>query len=137
MATEPDWIFYDGSCGLCHHVVKFVIARGNAGRQFHFAPLFGDRYRRSEHIIGKNIRFDSVIVLTSDGVTLTRSTATAYILRRLGGVWSVIGWLLQIIPVPLRDSGYDLVARTRYKLFARPQGACPILPVEARKRFDT
>jgi predicted DCC family thiol-disulfide oxidoreductase YuxK len=137
MTAEPDWIFYDGSCGLCHHLVKFVIARGDAGRQFHFAPLFGDRYRRFEHVIGKNIQSDSVVVLTASGRTLTRSTAAAYILRALGGIWFAMGWLLQLVPEPLRDAGYSLVARTRHKLFARPQGSCPIMPPEFRQRFDT
>jgi predicted DCC family thiol-disulfide oxidoreductase YuxK len=137
MAAVADWIFYDGSCGLCHRWVKFVIARDHDGRLFHFAPLQGDRYRRSIHTNSNGHQPDSIVVLTASGRTLTRSSAAVYILRRLGGAWAAIGLLLHAIPRPVRDAGYDFVARIRYKLFDRPEASCPMLPAELRKRFDT
>jgi predicted flavoprotein YhiN len=34
------------------------------------------------------------------------------------------------------DALYDLVARTRYRLFGRTDSACPVLPAHLRSRFD-
>jgi len=41
-----------------------------------------------------------------------------------------------VVPRPLRDRLYDLVARTRYRLFGREDEACPVIPEELRSRFD-
>ena len=34
------------------------------------------------------------------------------------------------------DIAYDFVASIRYRLFARPKEACPMLPPDLRSRFD-
>lgn len=64
-----------------------------------------------------------------------RSTAVARVLRRLGGFWGLLGFLLGAIPRPLRDWGYNLVARHRIRWFgvATPD-TCPLpTPEQARK----
>jgi predicted DCC family thiol-disulfide oxidoreductase YuxK len=38
-------------------------------------------------------------------------------------------------PRRLRDIGYNAIARSRYRLFARPKEACPMLPPDLRSRF--
>ena len=40
------WIFYDGACGLCHRVVRFVLAEDHGGK-FMFSPLQGAAFRRA------------------------------------------------------------------------------------------
>jgi predicted DCC family thiol-disulfide oxidoreductase YuxK len=42
----------------------------------------------------------------------------------------------RIVPRPLRDAVYDLVARVRYRVFGRKDDACPIIPKALRSRFD-
>jgi predicted DCC family thiol-disulfide oxidoreductase YuxK len=37
----------------------------------------------------------------------------------LGGPWAALGALLWIIPSPLRDLGYRIVSRLRYRLFGK------------------
>jgi predicted DCC family thiol-disulfide oxidoreductase YuxK len=34
------------------------------------------------------------------------------------------------------NAGYDFIARIRYRLFARPDDVCPILPKHLRDRFQ-
>ncbi len=131
-----DWIYYDGTCGLCHGWVKFVLARDPEGK-FHFAPLQGSRYRTYAPLNGDQADFDSVVVITAAGETLVRSKAVAYIFRRLGGLWWAAGVTLAALPTFLSDSGYRFVASIRHRLFARPSQACPLLPPELRNRFDT
>jgi predicted DCC family thiol-disulfide oxidoreductase YuxK len=48
--------------------------------------------------------------------------------------WRVVGVLLRFIPRPLRDLGYGIVARYRYRIFGR-YDSCPIPSAETRSRF--
>jgi predicted DCC family thiol-disulfide oxidoreductase YuxK len=70
---------------------------------------------------------------TPEETLLSKSRAALFVLRTLGGVWS-IARLLEIVPRALLDRAYDLVARHRYRVFGR-YDACPIPRPEHRQRF--
>jgi predicted DCC family thiol-disulfide oxidoreductase YuxK/uncharacterized membrane protein YphA (DoxX/SURF4 family) len=133
---DVDAIFYDGECGLCHRLVRFLLAEDRRGSAFRFAPLQGARARDA---IAPEVRAtlpDSLIVLTADGRLLARSRATRHALARLGGVWRAAAIAARVVPVAWLDRLYDLVARTRHALFAKPSDACPLSPPHLRRRFD-
>ena len=127
-------LFYDGGCGLCHGAVLFVLKRDREGA-FRFAPLEGETFTAEVPEPLRAALPDSLALKEADGRLLTRSTAVAALLRRLGGFWAFLGGLLWIIPRPLRNLGYDLVAKVRHRLFKKPEGACPLVPPELRGRF--
>ncbi len=131
-----DIIFYDGGCGLCHWSVKFAVRRDPGGRAFRFAPLGGATFLERVPADRRAGLPDSIVLLTGEGALLARSAAVLRMLRRLGGVWAVAGVIASLVPRVLRDAAYDFIARVRYKLFRRPQNACPLLPPELRARFD-
>ena len=79
---------------------------------------------------------DSVVVLTAEGNLLVRSGAFLHILRRLGGGWRILGGVLGVIPRPLLDAAYNIVARIRYRVFGTRDDLCPIVPPALRARFD-
>jgi predicted DCC family thiol-disulfide oxidoreductase YuxK len=133
--STPEMIFYDGACGLCHRTVRFVLAQDRAG-VFRFAPLGGEAFREAIPESSRASLPDSVVVSTAEGKLLVRSAALLYILRRLGGVWHMVGVFARAIPTPLRDYLYDRIAGARYRLFATPVDACPIIPEDLRARFD-
>jgi predicted DCC family thiol-disulfide oxidoreductase YuxK len=133
--NKPETVFYDGSCGFCHRSVTFVVTRDRRGF-FRFAPLFGSTFLSKVAEAERHDLPDSIVVLTVDGRILTRSAAALHIGRRLGGVWRLLAALGRIVPAFLRDSVYNAVARVRSRLFARPEGSCPLLPAELRARFD-
>jgi len=119
-----DTVLYDGSCGLCHRSVRLLLAEDASGSAFLFAPL-GDQ----------QFEVDSIVVKTADEKVLMRSDAIIHLLRRLGGVWRVIGVLLGVVPRPLRNALYDFIARIRYRIFGRAKNACPLMPPDLRSRF--
>lgn len=131
---EPEILFYDGACGLCHHSVRFVVAHDGAG-VFRFAPLGGPSFDASVPAAQRAALPDALVVRRADGALLVRSDATAHVLSRLGGGWRVLGALLRAIPRPLRDAGYDFVARRRKRWFAPPPDSCPLVPAHLRARF--
>jgi predicted DCC family thiol-disulfide oxidoreductase YuxK len=78
----------------------------------------------------------SMVVRTEKGELLTRSAGVLHIMRRLGGVWRLLAGLLALLPSRVRDGLYDMVARVRHHVFARPKEACPLMPPQLRARFD-
>ena len=131
-----DRIFYDGSCGLCHHTVRFALARDREGRLFRFTPLQSDRFRQMVPADRRQQLPDSIVVLTEDNRLLTRSDAVLHMGRRIGGVWGTLSALGLLVPRPLRNIAYDVIARVRSKLFRKPDGVCPLVPRELRNRFE-
>ncbi|MBB6428686.1 thiol-disulfide oxidoreductase DCC family protein [Algisphaera agarilytica] len=131
---EPETIFYDGDCGLCHRGVGFVVRRDRKA-QFTFAPLGGETFGASVPEADRLALPDSILVLTAEGGLLIKARAACHILRQLGGIWAVAGWCIGVFPNGLSDWIYDRVAAVRHRLFAKPKGVCPVLPEELRGRF--
>ena len=133
-------LLYDGVCALCNGVVHFLMKRDNLDA-FRYAPLESSLGR--EVLARFNIHaFPDGVMLLTDALTGTehlyqRSDAVAAALQRLsspGGVWRLAGRILRLVPRPLRDWGYGIVARFRYRLFGR-YDTCPLPPPEQRGKL--
>lgn len=131
----PDLVFYDGDCGLCHGTVLFLLRRDPEGRRFRFAPLQGETFNEHVPESRREALPDSIVIETPEHRLVFRSAGTVRLLRRVGGIWSLLAGVLWVIPRPVRDLGYRIVAATRHHLFNRPIGLCPVVPVELRDRF--
>lgn len=135
-APNTEILFYDGHCGLCHSAVKFVLKHDRLGKTFRFAPLQGTTFQQLVPARDREGLPDSVVVLTSDGELLVRSSAFVHILRRLGGGWRILAGAIAMVPRPLRDAAYNWIAGTRYRVFGTRDDLCPVVPIELRARFD-
>lgn len=131
---RPETLYYDGTCGLCHRAVRFALAEDRAAG-LRFAPLQGEAFRAAVPPERRGLLPDSLLLQTDEGALLTRSETVVWMLLRFGGVWRLFGRLLRAVPTSMRDAVYDLVARARHRLFARPAGACPLIPDRLRGRF--
>ena len=78
---------------------------------------------------------DSLVLRTTQGRLLVRSAAVLESLRRVGGVWRGLAAVASAVPAPLGDAAYDLVARSRRRLFRKPGSACPVVPAAKRARL--
>jgi len=131
-------VLYDGVCALCNRFVRFVLARDRAG-VFRFASLQSDLARATLLRHGQNPDALSTLVLVLDSGRpserlLDKSSAAAFVLSQLTGVWKGLGRVLLLVPEPLRNAAYDLVARMRYRTFGR-YDVCPVPPPAVRDRF--
>jgi predicted DCC family thiol-disulfide oxidoreductase YuxK len=136
--AAPDWVFYDGDCGLCHRAVRFLVAEDRDGDRFRFAPLGGgEAARRLGGLDAARALPDSIVILVGETPDrlLVRSGAVLRALDRLGGLWRVVAIAGRLVPRPLADALYDAVARVRKRLFAAPKAACPLIPPALRGRF--
>jgi predicted DCC family thiol-disulfide oxidoreductase YuxK len=134
-------LLYDGVCALCNGVVRFLMKHDKLDK-FRYAPLESSLGREVLARLEIHTLPDGVMLLT-DALTpaehlYQRSDAVAAALLRLSspgsGIWRLAGRVLRLVPRPLRDWCYGIVARFRYRLFGR-YDTCPIPPPEQRSRL--
>jgi predicted DCC family thiol-disulfide oxidoreductase YuxK len=125
-------MLFDGVCNLCSGSVQFIIPRDPEGR-FRFASLQSEAGERllAELRIDRRV-LDSVVVV-EDGRWSKESDAILRIAWLLGGPWKTLA-VFRLIPRPLRDWAYRVVARNRYRWFGKKE-ACWLPTPELRARF--
>lgn len=124
-------VLYDGVCVLCSRMFRFVAARDTALR-FRFTPVQGAYGRWLAARLGIDPDRPDTFAVILGGWALVRSDAAIEMLRTLPG-WRWAGVLL-LVPRPLRDWAYDLIARNRYQLFGRTE-TCMVPGPELRRHM--
>ena len=137
MAHRRPIILFDGVCNLCNSAVQWVIERDKEER-FYFASLQSDAARQElEELMGAeeiDALPDSIVLLDSEGVH-TRSAAALRIARALGSRYALLR-LGVVLPRPIRDAVYDLIARNRYRWFGRRDTCMTQTPDLATRFID-
>ena len=146
---DPEWLpvrrdarqpvlLYDGECGLCNAVVRFLI-REDASARLRFAPLQSvpaQDYLRRHGLPTED--FDSIVFVPDWGNQHAaehrmRTAGALAAAAEVGGFWRAVGWA-RIIPGGVRDLAYKLVARFRYALFGE-YVPTPLPDASWRERF--
>ncbi len=137
MAHRRPIILFDGVCNLCNSAVQWVIGRDKEER-FYFASLQSDAARQElEELMGAeeiDALPDSIVLLDSEGIH-TRSAAALRIARGLGSPYTLLR-LGVVLPRPIRDAVYDLIARNRYRWFGRRDRCMTPTPDLAARFLD-
>ena len=113
---DDDVILYDGVCVFCSHWVRFVAARDSEQR-FRFTAIqsgYGTRLAQAFGIDPGNPDTNAVVHV---GEIFVKPDASLTVLSHLPR-W---GWVraLRLVPKPLRDAAYNLVAHNRYRIFGK------------------
>lgn len=113
MDAETLLVLYDGDCAYCNGWVNWIRRRDTRGL-FRYAALASPEGAdlRTRHGIPTHI--DSVVLVQGEHA-FVKSDAAWRILASLPGL-TTAARMLRFIPRPLRDLGYDLVARNRHRL---------------------
>jgi predicted DCC family thiol-disulfide oxidoreductase YuxK len=130
-------VLYDGVCGLCNHLVQFLLKRDTNDR-FRFASLQSEfaQTLMMKHKVDPH-DLDTVYVVKDHGQSnetlLARSDAILYMLSDLGGVWKLTG-VGRALPKAFRDAVYKMVARNRYRVFGKHE-SCMLPEPKHRAKF--
>lgn len=112
-------IIFDGKCVLCSGFARFVM-RTDRNRRFRLlaaqTPLGETLYR---HFGLDPVDYETSILL-ADGRAWLKSEGSIRIFERLGFPWSLMA-LARLLPLPLRDRLYGMVARNRLRWFGGRQ----------------
>jgi predicted DCC family thiol-disulfide oxidoreductase YuxK len=129
---EKDIVIFDGFCQFCSASVNFILRRDPEG---HFA-FAASQSPTGNMILNKldllNLAGHSILLL-SGGKVYRKSSAALRIARKLKGIWPLFYGFI-ILPRPVRDFVYDLVARNRYRLFGKRE-ECYVPQPGVRDRF--
>jgi len=136
MSQHPESIlFFDGLCGLCDHLVQFLLKHDREGRIF-FAPIQSDFARTlltQKGVPPEELAELSTVYFLNQGALTRRSRAIFGVLGCLPAPWSFLEWL-RIFPAFLTDPAYRWVSRIRYRVFGRLD-QCRIPSPEEKRRF--
>lgn len=124
-------ILYDGDCMLCSRWVGWVVRHDPEG-MFRFTAIGSSHGRDMAMSLGIDPDDPDTNAVIIGGKAHLYSDAAIAILSHLPGRrWARF---LKLIPKPLRDAFYKLVARNRIRWFGRPQ-ACDLPAPEVRARI--
>ncbi|OGU13855.1 MAG: thiol-disulfide oxidoreductase [Ignavibacteria bacterium GWB2_35_12] len=125
-------VFFDGVCNLCNSIVQFII-RHDKKERFLFASLQSEK---SKEILS-NFNFTQsdieTIILLEENKLYFVSTAALKIVRHLNFLCSLL-YIFIIIPKPLRNYVYRIIAKNRYKWFGK-KDSCMVPSHELKNRF--
>jgi len=116
-------IKFDGVCNLCNGFIQFVINR-DKNAHFKFSTLQENYDDKKEY---------QTIILQNNGTISEKSTAFLEITRKLNGLWPYL-YLFILIPRPIRDFIYSIIAKNRYHWFGK-RDICMIPTPELKNRF--
>lgn len=125
-------MIFDGVCHLCARSVKFILAHESAPT-LRFVPTQSAAGAYLMREFGLSAADAKTFVLVVDGQPYVRSEAAIRVARYLKWPWRLLGGI-RVLPRALRDRGYDVVARNRYRWFGRAE-SCMMPTPELRGRF--
>lgn len=130
--TAAYTILFDGECHVCSRAVRFIVKRDRE-RRFQFAALQSPAGKRLLQATGLNAESRDSVVVLGQGTAWTESDAILLILRRLGGIWSLLT-VFRLVPRGWRDALYRWFARNRYRWFGK-RLSCMVPTPTIRERF--
>ncbi len=125
-------VLFDGVCVFCSFWVRFLIRR-DPEKRFRFAPLQSEMGRRILKKIGLPADELNTMVFLEGERPFLRSSAALRIARNMRGLWPAL-YVFIVVPPPLRDFLYGLVAKSRYRLFGKME-FCMVPTPDLKERF--
>lgn len=124
-------ILFDGECNFCDKSVQFIIKR-DPEEIFSFTSQQGEAGQKMIEKYHAPASIDSIILIENDTYYL-KSSAALRICRHLQGAWKLL-FIFILVPYPIRDFFYNILAKNRYKWFGK-KDQCTLPTPEMRKRF--
>lgn len=121
-------LFFDGNCGICDSTVQFIL-KNEKRSEIKFSPLESDFAKT--FLKQRDVFVDyKTIILFHRGDVYYKTRAFIIIFSYLKRPVSLLGLLMQIIPLNIANMVYDYISIKRDK-----QNTCCFISIETRERF--
>ncbi|TGM17017.1 DUF393 domain-containing protein [Leptospira selangorensis] len=127
-------VLFDGVCNLCNGAVN-VLLDLDKHKRLKFASLqseYAKNLIQSKSLEEKIRGIDSILFWDGKEIHI-KSNAIIEICDKLGGFWKILKFSY-IIPRPIRNFLYDLIAKNRYRLFGKRE-SCRMPTPELKERI--
>ncbi|MEM9344451.1 MAG: DCC1-like thiol-disulfide oxidoreductase family protein [Pseudomonadota bacterium] len=105
----------DARCGICAKGARWI-ARNDADQAFRIIPMQSDLGAALLTHYGLDPEDPTSWLFLENGRAYTSLDAVIRVANRLGGPWRLLS-ALRLVPRPVQDAAYGLLARNRYRLF--------------------
>ena len=119
--SERDFLLLDGDCGLCHRLATFLDKRLSKDQDIGYRPINSEDAQTMIAKLPKKYQDADSVYLIRNGNAYIRSAAGIRCLLYMKWYYKMWFPLFWLIPLPIRDIGYRLIAKYRHKFFNRPK----------------
>ena len=125
-------ILFDGICNFCNRTINFIL-KHDQDAYFQFAASQSNAGKDILQQFGLDQKASASVILIDNEKVYTKTDAVIQIATHLKG-WPRLFIGLKYVPKPLRDFGYDVIAKNRYAIFGERE-TCRIPEESIRHRF--
>ena len=118
--SERDYLLLDGDCGLCHRLATFIDKRLGKEKDLGYRPILSDDAQKMIAAFPKKQQDADSVYLVRNGKSYIRSAAGIRCLLYMKWYYAMLFPIFWLIPLPIRDIGYRIIAKYRHKFFKRP-----------------
>jgi predicted DCC family thiol-disulfide oxidoreductase YuxK len=116
MQPEAIIVLFDGYCVLCSHFAqRLAKCLGNQIRLIPMQSSEGQKELQHYHLS----QVPNEVVIIKNKKAITGVEAVIQLMKMSKGICQLAGKIIQLIPHPISQWMYRLVARYRYRLFGR------------------
>ncbi|MAP74268.1 MAG: hypothetical protein CMJ55_08425 [Planctomycetaceae bacterium] len=119
--SEPDVLLMDGDCGLCTRSAVFLHPRLRDPESLRSIAIESDEGRSIISDFPQKLRDADTVYLVRNGQPYMRSSAAIRCLLYLKWHYRILYPFAWIVPLPLRNLVYRIVAKYRLKFFSQPE----------------
>ena len=119
--SSRDVLLLDGDCGLCHRLALFMDTRLANDADIAYRPINSNDAQKLIQTFPVWQQSSDTVYLFRNGRSYIRSAAAIRCLLYLRWYWKIWFFIFWIIPLPIRDMIYRLVAKYRYYIFKKPE----------------
>ena len=121
MNAERDILLLDGDCGLCNRLAIFLDKRLGKDKDIAYRAILSEEGQELITTFPQKQQDADSVYLLRNGKSYIRSAAGIRCLLYMKWYYRMWFPILWIIPFPLRDIGYRIIAKYRHKIFKKPE----------------
>ena len=114
-------LLLDGDCGLCHRLAIFMDKNLDSVQKIKFQSIESSSSQELIQSFPKKQQNMDTVYLYTNGKSYTRSSAAIRCLLFLKWYWKIWFPFVWIVPLPLRNFVYKVIAKYRHRIFSKPE----------------
>lgn len=121
MDNQKDFLILDGDCGLCHKLATFMDKRLVDSDRIAYKTRDSIEAKKILKALPKTYHSIDTVYLRKNNSFYIRSAAAIRCLLYLKWYWKIFFPIFWMVPIPIRDLVYVIIAKYRHKFFDKPK----------------